>query len=110
MAFLPKLEGAQATGKQEQEGPRKEGNQKNRSVEPERLDVLEFRGEEALEIVLDDEDTKKIGIASGAQDVPGKGGEAETGDGQRVKAPESVAPALGEGCPKQNAAAGQNER
>jgi len=35
------------------------------------LDVLEFGREVALEIVFDDEDAKEIGIAVGAEDVPG---------------------------------------
>ena len=33
--------------------------------------MLEFGCEVALEIVLDDEDPEEIGIAAGAEDVPG---------------------------------------
>ena len=42
---------------------------------------MEFGSEEAFEIVFDDEDAEEIGIAAGAKDVPGKCGEAESGDG-----------------------------
>ena len=95
--------------KAEQESPGKERDEKNRNVKPEGLDVLEFGGEETLEIVLDDEDAKEIGIAAGAEDVPGKSGEAEAGDGDGMKTAKGVAPALGEGGPEQHGAAGEND-
>jgi len=72
--------------------------------------VLEFGGEEALEIVFDDEDAEKIGVAAGAEDVPGKSGEAKGRDGRRMKEAESVAPALGEERPEKDGAAGENDR
>jgi len=71
--------------------------------------VLEFRSKEALEIVLDDEDAEKIGIAAGAEDVPGKRGEAEGRDCRGVKEAEGIAPALGEERPEKNCAAGEND-
>ena len=55
--------------------------------------------EEAVEIVLDDEDAEEVGVAAGTEDVPGEGGKAETGDGDRMKAAEGVAPAIGEEGP-----------
>jgi hypothetical protein len=70
--------------------------------------VLELGSEEAVEIVLDDEDAEEIGVAAGAEDVPGKSGEAEAGDGDGVKAAEGVAPAFGEDGPEKNGAAGEN--
>jgi len=60
------------------------------------LDVLEFGREVALEIVLDDEHAEEIGIAPGANDVPGQCGEAETGNGDRMEAAKGVTPASGE--------------
>ena len=72
--------------------------------------MLEFGREVALEIVFDDEDTEKIGIAAGAEDVPGKSGEAKGRDGRRMKEMEGVAPALGEERPEENGAAGKNDR
>ena len=71
--------------------------------------MLKFGGEEALEIVLDDENAKKIRIAAGAEDVPGKRGEAKTGDGDGVKPAEGVAPAVGDCCPQENGSAGEND-
>jgi len=41
------------------------------------LDVLEFGREVALEIVLDDEDAEKAGVAARAEDVPGQGSREE---------------------------------
>jgi hypothetical protein len=35
--------------------------------------MLEFGSKEALEIVFDDEDSEEIGVAAGAEDVPGQG-------------------------------------
>jgi len=71
--------------------------------------VLEFGGKETLEIVLDNEDAKKNGIAMRAKDVPGEGGETEADDGDRVKAAQSVAPAFAENCPEQYAACGKDQ-
>ncbi len=70
--------------------------------------MLEFGGEVAFEIVLDDEDAEKIGVAAGAQDVPGESGEAEGGDDGGMKEAESVSPALGEERPEKNGAAGED--
>ena len=47
--------------------------------------MLEFGGEEAFEIVFDDEDAEEIWIAAGAEDVPGERCYAESGDGCRMK-------------------------
>jgi len=68
--------------------------------------VLEFGSEEALEVVLDDEDAEEVGVAAGAEGIPGKGSEAKGGDGDGVKAAEGVAPATGESSPQQNCATG----
>jgi hypothetical protein len=70
--------------------------------------VLEFGSQVALEVVFDDEDAEEIGIASSTQDVPGRSSEAETSDGHRMKATETVPPTLGEGRPEENGAAGKN--
>ena len=72
--------------------------------------MLEFGGEETLEVVLDDKNAEEIGVAAGAENVPGKGGDAEAGDGQRVNTAKRVAPAFGENGPEQDAAAGEDER
>ena len=88
---------------QKQQRPWQEGDQEDRKIKPERLDVLEFGGEEAFEIVFDDEDAEEIGIAAGAEDVPGKCGEAESGDGSRMKKAECVAPALVKSAQKKTA-------
>jgi len=89
-------------------GPRQKNYHKHRHVKPEVLDVVEFGGEVALEIVLDDEHAEKVGIAAGAEDVPGKSGEAEGDDGGGVKKTERVAPAFGEKRPEKNSAAAEN--
>jgi len=68
--------------------------------------VLEFGGEVALEIVLDDEDAEEIGIAPGTNDVPGERRKTEAGNGDGVEAAEGVAPAPGKCRPQQYAAAG----
>ena len=57
-------------------GPRQEGHEQHRDVIPEGLDVLEFGGEVAFEIVFDDEDAEEVGVAAGGEDVPREGGEA----------------------------------
>ena len=95
---------------EQEKSPRNEGDEDDGDVKPEGLDVLEFGSEEALEIVFDDEDAKEIGIAAGAENVPGKSGEAEAGDGDGMKTAEGVAPAFGEDGPEQNSAAGENDR
>src|SRR5712692_5740629 len=91
-------------------GPRKEGYEQHRKVKPERLDVLEFGGEVALEIVLDNEDAEEIGVAAGAEDVPGESGEGKRRDWGGVKEAEGVAPALGEERPEKYGATGENDR
>jgi len=96
-------------GPDQRQRPRSEGDEKDRNVKPERLDVLEFGGDVALEIVLDDEDAEEIGIAAGTKDVPGEGGETEAGDGERMEAAEGVAPAPCKCRPQQYAAAGEND-
>jgi len=71
--------------------------------------VLELWREEAIEIVFDDKNAEEVGVAVGAENVPGKSGEAEAGNGDGVKTPEGVAPALGEGGPEKNGSAGEDE-
>jgi len=71
--------------------------------------VLKFGGEVALEIVFDDENAEEIGVAAGAEDVPGEGGEAEGRDCGGVKEAGGVAPSLGEERPEENSAAGEND-
>lgn len=94
------------SGKQQGRGPGKEGDQNDGEVIPEGLDVLEFGSKEALEIVFDDENAEEVGIAMGAENVPGKSSEAEGGDGCGMKAAKSVAPAFGQGGPEENGGAG----
>jgi len=89
--------------------PRENGKEQHRNIKPEWLNVLEFRGEVAFEIVLDDEDAEEIGIAARAEDVPGKGGNAERDDASGVKQAEGIAPALGEERPEKYRAAAQND-
>ena len=67
--------------------PRKNRDQNDRKVIPERLEVLEFGSEVALEIVVDDEDTEEIGVAAGAEDVPGQRCCAEREDCDGMKEP-----------------------
>ena len=57
----------------QKDGPRKERNQDDGYVKPDRLVVLKFGGEEAFEVVLDKEDAKKLRIATGTENIPGKG-------------------------------------
>src|SRR6266436_5486220 len=71
--------------------------------------MLELGGEITLEIVFDDEDAEEIGIAAGAESVPGESGEAEGGECDGMKEAEGVAPALGEERPEENGAAGEND-
>ena len=89
--------------------PWKDCENKNGDVIPDGLDVLKLGSEEAVEIVFDDEDAKEVGVAAGAEDVPGKGGEAETGDGDGMKAAKGVAPAFCKNGPEKNGAAGQDD-
>src|SRR6266851_5969898 len=86
--------------------PRDHRDQNDRAVIPKGLDVLEFGGEVALEIVLDDEDAEEIGVAAGAKDVPGKTGEGKRHESGGMKEAEGVAPALGDERPEKNGAAG----
>src|SRR5579863_9832290 len=70
--------------------------------------MLEFGGEETFEIVFDDEDAEKIGIAACAEDVPGEGRHAKRGDGCGMKQAEGVAPASCEKRPEENGASAKN--
>ena len=70
--------------------------------------MLEFRGEIALEIVFDDEDAEEIGIAVGAENVPGQGGHAERGDCGGMKKAEGIAPAFREQCPEKDGSSAEN--
>jgi len=70
--------------------------------------VLESGGEVALEIMFDDEDVEEVGVAVGAEDVPGKGGATERCDRDGMKQADGVAPALGEEPPEKYGAAGKN--
>jgi len=88
--------------------PRKQSDQENWQVIPEWLDVLEFGSKEALEIVLDDEDAEKVGVAASAENVPRERGEEEGRNRSGVNEPEGVAPALGEERPEKNGAAAKN--
>src|SRR6266851_6593673 len=94
---------------EENRRPWKNGEEEDGSVVPERLDMLEFGGDVAFEIVLDDEDAEEIGIAAGAEDVPRESGEAKRDEGDGMKEAEGVAPALGEERPEENGAAGEND-
>ena len=71
--------------------------------------MLEFWREEAFEIVLDDKDAEKIGVASSANYVPGKCGEAESDDGERMETTKSVSPAPAENRPEKYCAAREND-
>ena len=96
-------------GKRVEKYPRKDSENKNRDVIPDGLGVLELGSEEAVEVVLDDEDPEEVWVAEGAEDVPRESGEAEAGDGDRVEATQGVGPAFGESGPDKNRAAGENE-
>ena len=106
---MPKFERAEGNRHEQERGPGQKSDEQDRNVKPEGLDVLELGSEEAVEIVLDDEDAEEIGVAAGAEDVPGKSGEAETGDGDGMKAAEGGAPALGEHGPEKDSTAGEND-
>src|SRR2546425_7709731 len=90
-------------------GPRQGVHKQNREIKPEGLDVLEFGGEVALEIVLDDEDAEEVGVPAGANDVPGQGREAERCDCGGGKKTENVAPAFGEKSPEKKGAPPEND-
>ena len=96
-------------GKGVEKYPGKDSENKNRDVIPDGLGVLELGSEEAVEVVLDDEDPEEVWIAEGAEDVPRESGEAEADDGDGVEAAQGVGPAFGEGRPDKNRAAGENE-
>jgi len=74
------------------------------------LDVLEFGSEEALEVVFDDEDAEEVGVATGAEDVPGQGCCAERGERSWMKEAEGVSPALGKERPEKDRAAAEDYR
>src|SRR5260370_40456558 len=61
----------------QQRDPGKKSHQQNWPVVPEGLDVLEFGGEVALEIVLDDEDAEEVGVAAGGGGKTGGRGEGK---------------------------------
>ena len=71
--------------------------------------MLELGSEEAVEIVFDDEDAEEVGVAAGAEDVPGKSSETEAGDGDGMKTAEGVSPAFSEDGPEKNSAAGEDD-
>src|ERR1700693_1342745 len=92
-------------GSDHEKRPRQESDEKNGNVIPERLDVLEFGSEVALEIVFDDEDAEEIGVAVGAEDVPGQSSQAESSDCGGMEQAECVAPAHGDDGPEKDCAA-----
>ena len=92
-----------------QEGPGKNGEQRYGNIEPERLDVLEFGCEVAPEVVLDEKNAEEVGITARAEDVPREGSEAEAEDGDGMKAPQGIAPALGADGPKKNRTARKDD-
>ena len=94
---------------EEKDGPRKNCDEDDRQVIPEGLDVLELGGEVALEIVFDDEDAEEVGVAVGAEDIPGKRGEKKSEEGGGMKESEGVAPAFGEERPEKNGTAGEDD-
>ena len=96
-------------GKGVEKYPGKDSENKNRDVIPNGLGVLELRSEEAVEVVLNDEDPEEVWVAEGAEDVPRESREAEADDGDGVEAAQGVWPAFGEGSPDKNRAAGENE-
>ncbi len=100
MKFEQRVSTESIDSSQKQNSPREDREQHDWNVKPEGPDVLELRSEEAIEIVFDDEDAEEVGVAAGAEDVPGKRGEAEAGDGDGMKAAEGVAPSFGEQGPE----------
>src|SRR5206468_12365074 len=81
---------------EKERGPWQESNQKHRQVKPEGLDVPEFGGKVALEIVLDGENGQEIGIAAGAESIPRQGRREECGNRHGMKGAECVMAARGE--------------
>ena len=71
--------------------------------------MLEFGGEITFEVVLDEEDAEKVGVASSAEDVPREGSETERSEGSGMKEPKSIAPAFGEERPEENGAPGEDD-
>ena len=72
--------------------------------------MLEFGGEKALEVVLDDEDAEKVWVAAGAKDVPRECGEAKSDNSGGVKQAKSVAPAFCDECPEEDGATAKDDR
>src|SRR6266704_3625772 len=107
--MVKKNSGKSPKPRKKSKSPWQECCQEDGAVKPDGLDVLEFGGEVALEIVLDDEDAEEVGVPAGANDVPGQGREAERCDCDGVKEAESVAPAFGEERPEENGATGEND-
>src|SRR5713101_8851458 len=95
---------------EENRRPWKNGEEEDGSVVPEGLDVLEFGGEVAFEVVLDDEDAEEVGVAAGAEDVPRQSRCAERGERGWMKEAEGVSPALGEERPEEDRAAAEDYR
>src|SRR5260370_33688518 len=90
----------------QQRDPGKKSHQQNWPVVPEGLDVLEFGGEVALEIVLDDEDAEEVGVAAGAEEIPREcGGGKRDGSGRVRKGGGASRTASGRAHRTKNAAA-----
>src|SRR5215472_808306 len=89
--------------------PGQERHQYNRQIKPKGLDVLEFGREVTFEIVLDDEDAQEIRIAASAQNVPGQGGSAESGNAHWMQEPKRVVPAFGDPRPEQHRSGAEND-
>src|SRR5260370_34153703 len=85
----------------QQRDPGKKSHQQNWPVVPEGLDVLEFGGEGALEIVLDDEDAEEVGVAAGAEDETGERRGGERSERDRMEEAGRGAPARCEKTPEQ---------
>jgi len=71
--------------------------------------MLEFGGEVALEIVLDEEDAEEVGVAASAENAPRESCKAKRRESGRMKEAEGVAPALGDERPEENGASGEND-
>jgi len=97
--------GAGAEAEESRE-PGKSQPGEDREIEPEGLNVLEFGGEEALDVVTDDEFVEE-GLAVGevAGEVPGQGGE---GGGQGSLPVAAVEPGDGEGQDEGDETFGEN--
>src|SRR5262249_20590858 len=68
------------------------------------------RGQEPSEVMLDDEDGQEVGIAAGADEIPGKSREQKERDRGRRGQPDGGAPAFGDQGPEENGPAGKNQR